>query len=60
MFRVGEIVKPLVAVGGIFQEYPEGKVVYRDNTTGVYHVDLCYKIEHAPRVIRCCLVKRVN
>jgi hypothetical protein len=55
--HIGDIVVPMLTFGGIVQEYPEGKIVYMDN--GVYHVDLCYKIENFPRVIRCCMVKRV-
>jgi hypothetical protein len=58
MVRSGDLVVPVIAFGGIFQEFPVGKVVYYDN--GVYHVDLCYNIENAPRIIRCCVVKKAN
>lgn len=56
-FQIGEVVVPFCAFGGIFTEMPEGKLINYDN--GVYHVDLNY-MNKEPRVIRCCLVRKVR
>lgn len=56
-FRVGDLVIPFVSIKGVIQEYPVGKLIKIENG-GVFHVDLCYNLE-TPKVIRCCLVKKV-
>lgn len=55
-FRIGEIVIPFCAFGGIFQQMPEGKLIKEDEN-GVFYVDVNYMYDN-PRVIRCCVVKK--